>query len=166
MKNKKIDELSVILQSMTKLTARIIWVCKLRELLTGIFASNLGMAWASTLVLYVFTGDMLCLKLFFGVIALGLMFYFIVMLLETIGKRRRDNYINSLDMASMDKPFTTDINNMFFPEEEPVKYIVTDKNDPMYKKILFLYPIYGRLNQNKTITFFKKNQIEPVTDKK
>lgn len=163
-KNKELDELSVLIGSMVRMTSIIIWTIKIRKFITEIVGSIFGAIWASTLLIYIFTDNKFYLKLFVGLIAIGLILYFVIMLLESIGKRKREKYIESLDMASFETPPPNDINIKFFPEEEPIKYLVTDKNDPMYKKIMFLYPVYGRLNPNKTITFFKKNQIEPITN--
>jgi len=163
-KNKELDELSVsvLISSMVRMTSIIIWTIKIRKFITEIVGSIFGAIWASTLLIYIFTENKFYLKLFAGLIAVGLIFYFIIMLLESIGKRKREKYFESLDMANFETPPLNDINIKFFSEEEPIKYLVTDKNDPMYSKIMFLYPMYGRLNPNKTVTIFKKNQIEPI----
>lgn len=163
-KNKELDELSLLYSSMSRITSIFIWAVYMRKFITEIIGAILGTIWASTLLIYIFTENKFYLKLFVGLIAIGLIFYFILMLLESIGKRKREKYFESLDMANFETPPLNDINIKFFSEEEPIKYLVTDKNDPMYSKIMFLYPMYGRLNPNKTVTFFKKNQIEPITN--
>lgn len=163
-KNKELDELSKLIHSMSQVTSMIIWTIKIRKFITEIVGSIFGAIWASTLLMYILTDNKFYLKVFVGLIAIGLIIYFIIMILASIGKRKREEYIESLDMASLDKPSPNDINNDLFTDEVPIKYLVTDKNDSMYNKTLFLYPVYGRLNPNKTITFFRKEQITPITD--
>jgi hypothetical protein len=162
MENKELKELESVMVSIGRWTNIIVWFYTIGQFIVEIGGAIIGTAWASMLVIYIFTGNTLYLKLFFGVIALGLIFYFQIMWIEALRKYKQKKFINSLDMSNLDKPNANDINLKFFTEDEPVKYLVTDKKDKAYKKIMFLYPIYGRLNNNGTVTFLKKSQIEPI----
>ena len=68
-----------------------------------------------------------------------------------------------MDMSDKEVPDADDINLKIFSGYVNLKYRVIDKKDSLYNKELFLYPMYGRLHANGSISYFKSNQITQVT---
>ena len=140
----------------------ITWINTTGKLIGDIFAALFGCAWASTLFMYIFTSNTFYLKIFAGVLAVMLIIAFIIIAIQAIASYRFKTTQSYKDMSDKDSPDKDDINNILFADSKPIKYKVIDKKSPMYGKEFFLYPVHGRVNGNKTITYFKDNQLEIV----
>jgi hypothetical protein len=102
------------------------------------------------------------MKIFAGTLSVILIFAFQVHWIISLINYRRRKLWSRLDMTNMDIPDKNDINNLFFKEIKPLKYKVVDEKDSLYNKQLFLYPMQGRLNPNKTVSFYKESQLEKI----
>jgi len=175
-KNKDIDstkEFGKLMGSMNR-TLRManlfikfyLWYKNTGELISKIIGALLGSAWASTLIIYICTENVFWLKVFFGTIGLILALAFqIVWINAIIAHKNKNRKPIIIDMKDMVEPKKDDINLKKFSGYKHVKYRVLDKNDPQYGMQFFLYPMYGRLNDNHSLTYFKTTQITEVSEK-
>lgn len=138
------------------------WFEMTGKLMFNVIGAILGSAWASLLIAFVFTGNLLYIRIFVGLLAVVIIVMFQEMWVESLMKyRKKKRWMESTkDMKGMEAPDANDPNRIFFPDEKPIKFKVVKKGDPAYGKEFFLYPMYGRLHPNRTISFFKLSELE------
>lgn len=133
------------------------------KILSSIIGALIASAWASTPIIYAYTNDTFWLKVFFVFIAIALIIGFQLMWIKAIVEVRSLKNVLNADMKDMDKPSDNDPNTKFFVGYKNHKYRVIDSKAPEHNKQYFLYPIYARINENNTMTFFKSTQITQVS---
>lgn len=169
-KNKdSFKELGSVMASANKLIILSLYILKVRQwnknkgqVITTIFGSVIGSAWASTLIVYICTDNTFWLKMFFGTIAVILILMFQVMWIESLLKQPVRQPI--MDMTEIYTPNPSDINLKMFNGYKHCKYRITDSNCPEYNKQYFLYPVYARLHGDGRIMFFKTTQITQTNE--
>lgn len=171
-KNKEIKDLEVLMNSMhkTMIVANFmvklhLWYKRVGEIISSVIGAIIGSAWASTLIIYICTDNTFWLKVFFGFISVILIIAFQMMWFNSLMRYKIIKGATK-DMVKMDNPDADDVNLKFFDGYKNFKYRITDKHDPQYNKQFFLYPMYGRLNGNGTLIFFKSTQIIQTTEEK
>ena len=146
----------------------MVWYEKRGKIISSIIGSIICSAWASTLIVYICTENVFWLKIFFGFLAVCLICAFQLMWINPIIEHfsNKNKVPMPIDMKRITVPDTNDPNLKLFSDYKHIKYRVIDKNDASYNKQLFLYPIYGRLNGNGTMSFFKTTQITQASEEK
>jgi hypothetical protein len=143
-------ELSKTLNSMTRLIKFSVWIFNAGRYILFI-SSLIGAAWMSLLVFYIWTGNLLLLKVWATPIAVGLVLMLIIDAFSKLTKKK-----------SVIKPLN---HEQVFGKSQGVKYVVLDEKDPLYGKELILHPVHGRLTNNGIqINFYHDGQIKEVKE--
>ena len=138
------------LNSATRLIKFSIWIFNAGNYILFI-SSLIGAAWMSLLVVYIWTGNLLLLKVWATPIAVGLVLMLIIDAFSKLIKKKR-----IINLLNHDK---------VFGESKGVKYMVVDEKDPNKGQEVTLYPIYGRLTNDDTqINFYNESQIKEVKE--
>lgn len=161
-KNVMFSQLEQQIKSVLFWTKIIIWFQTVGKLIVNVVGAMVGTAWMLLILAWVWTGDLMYLKIFAGILSTMLVLVFQWHCIVSFVNYKRRKYWSSLDMTHLDTPLKSDINNVYFDGINPTKYKVIDQKDELKNKQLFLYPMYGRLNSNGTISFYKENQLAEI----
>ena len=170
-KNKNsFKELESVMASANNVLILWLWLFKVNKwykttgkVVSSFLGAIIGSAWASTLIIYIYTDNALWLKIFFGTIAVILILIFQVMWIETLLLKQPVRQ-PIMDMTEVYTPNPSDINLKMFNGYKHCKYRITDPSAPEYNKQFFLYPVYARLHGDGRIMFFKTTQITQTNE--
>jgi hypothetical protein len=138
------------LNSATRLIKFSIWIFNAGKYILFL-GSLIGAAWMSLLLIYIWTGNLLLLKVWATPIAVGLVLMLIIDAFSKLTKKKR-----VIKLLNHEEVFGNGVG---------VKYVVIDEKDPNKGQEVTLYPIYGRLiNDGVQINFFHEGQIKEVKE--
>jgi len=143
-------DLSKTLNSMTRLIKFSVWIFNAGRYILFI-SSLIGAAWMSLLVVYIWTGNLLLLKVWATPIAVGLV---LMLIIDAFGKLKKKKPVIKI-------PNHEDV----FGNGIGVKYVVIDDKDPLKGQEVTLYPIHGRLtHEGRQINFYNESQIKEIKE--